>query len=239
VKPNAVTILFAVACWLAGAALPAAAQGTSKNNARSSPAAEVKRLDAKLEEVRESFLRDTNQLIKAYEDVGQFDRAKALLDALLKLDPQNEPIKAKLAQLNKEMLDANEFDFDLDPASSWQPVGAVSRGRTLRIKVEGKYKVRASVEAGPDGAPGNDPAQDLIPSVPFGAVMAVITNPGTGGRPDAGAGNAQQPKPFTVGSSFERPADRDGMLYLKVNVPPGAKCTGGLTARISGAAPAE
>jgi hypothetical protein len=38
-----------------------------------------------------------------------------------------------------------------------------------------------------------------------------------------------------VGSKYERPADQDGLLYLKVNVPPGAKCTGRLEAKISGA----
>jgi hypothetical protein len=38
-----------------------------------------------------------------------------------------------------------------------------------------------------------------------------------------------------VGSQYEKPADRDGVLFLKVNVPPGAKCTGRLTALVSGA----
>lgn len=226
-------------CCLLAAAAPAAAQSTSKTAPRSAGSAEVRKLDTKMEEVREAFLRDTNQLIRSYENLGQFDRAKVLLEALQKLDPQNEPIKAKLAQLNKDLLDAAEFEFEIDPGGSWQPVGTVAKGKILRIKVAGEYKLKAALDAGPDGPAAGNPAEDLVPTVPFGAVMAVIANPSAGGRPDGGGGNAQQPKPFTVGGSFEKPADRDGQLFLKVNLPPGSKCTGGLTARISGAVRAD
>jgi hypothetical protein len=239
VKSVRATIVFVIGCWLAVAPLPSAAQGTGRTKPRPGGASEVKRLDAKMDEVREAFLRDTNQLIRSYEEVGQFDRAKVLLEALQKLDPQNQPIKEKLAQLNKEMLDATEFEFSLEPGSSWQPVGTVTRGKPLRIKVAGEYKLKASLEAGPDGAPTTNPVEDLVPHVPFGAVMAVIANPTFGQRTEGGPANPQPPKPFTVGSKFEKPADLDGLLFLKVNLPPGAKCTGGLTARISGAVPTE
>ena len=42
------------------------------------------------------------------------------------------------------------------------------------------------------------------------------------------------PKPFVVGTSFEKPAERDGVLYLKVNVPAQAKCTGRLQVKVGG-----
>lgn len=196
---------------------------------------ELKRLDAKVEEVRESFLRDTTKLIRSFEDVGQFERAKGLLEALQKLDPKNEPIKNKLAELNQQILDANEFEIDIDPGESWQPVGVVSKGKALRINVRGDYKLMTSLTATADGAPGDNPAADLIPHVPFGAVMAVITNPLATDSPDGNRQDNQRPRPFTVGSSYERPADQDGLLYLKVNVPPGAKCSGTLEVKISGA----
>ena len=47
-------------------------------------------------------------------------------------------------------------------------------------------------------------------------------------------GNDKPPRPFAVGASFDKPADRDGILHLKVNVPPGARCTGSLKVKISG-----
>ena len=225
-----------IAICLSGLTAPADAQPASaKSRAKPANPPELKRLDAKVEEVRESFLRDTTKLIKSFEDVGQFERAKVLLEALQKLDPKNEPVKNKLAELNKQILDTSEFEIDIDPGESWQPVGMVAKGKALRILVSGDYKLLTSITATADGAPSDNPAEDLIPHVPFGAVMAVIANPGAADGPDGNRQNNQRPRPFTVGSEYERPAEQDGLLYLKVNVPPGAKCTGSLEAKISGA----
>jgi hypothetical protein len=220
-------LLGIVAC----AAGPAFGQ-TSGTKARQRPAnpPELKRLEAKAEEIRESFLRDTNQLIKQFEDVGQYEKAKVLVDALAKLDPQNEPVKTKLDELSTKILDAGEFEVGLNPGKSWQPVGTVERGQPVRILVTGDYRIVANIEAGPDGAPSDNPAEDLIPHVPFGAVMAVIADADAAKR-----AADKQPRPFTIGSRYEKPAERDGVLFLKVNVPPGAMCTGRLTALVSGA----
>ncbi|NCA12113.1 hypothetical protein EBR56_09980, partial [bacterium] len=103
----------------------------SKNRPRPGNPPELKRLEAKAEEIRESFLRDTNQLIKQFEDVGQFEKAKVLVDALAKLDPLNEPVKTKLDELSTKILDAGEFELALNPGKSWQPVGTVERGQTV------------------------------------------------------------------------------------------------------------
>ena len=210
-------------------------QAAGKTKAKPANPPELKRLDAKVEEVRESFLRDTTKLIKSFEDVGQFERAKVLLEALQKLDPRNDLVKNKLAELNQQILDAGEFEIDVDPGESWQPVGMVVKGKPLRILVSGDYKLLTSITATADGAPSDNPAEDLIPHVPFGAVMAVIVNPGAADGPNGNRQTNQRPRPFTVGSNYERPAEQDGLLYLKVNVPPGAKCTGSLEAKISGA----
>ena len=127
-----------IAICLSGLTTPADAQPASaKSRAKPANPPELKRLDAKVEEVRESFLRDTTKLIKSFEDVGQFERAKVLLEALQKLDPKNEPVKNKLAELNKQILDTSEFEIDIDPGESWQPVGMVAKGKALRILVSG------------------------------------------------------------------------------------------------------
>jgi hypothetical protein len=58
----------------------------------------------------------------------------------------------------------------------------------------------------------------------MGAIIPAAT-PGSTEKP---------PKPFLVGSSYERPADRDGVLYMKVNVPPNSKCVGKLQVKVGG-----
>lgn len=197
--------------------------------------AEIKRLDTKLEEVSGAFIRDTTSLISAYEAIGQFERAKVIVEALQKLDPKNEQIKAKLTELGQQILDVNEFDLEIEPGAAWQAVGLVTRERPVRIEVTGEYKLSASVTTNADGVPSANPAQDLIAGVPLGAVMGVVLpveDPSRGGQ--GGRQNDRQPKPFTIGSKLERTVDRDGMLYIKVNVPPGSKCVGELKARVSG-----
>ena len=222
---------------LAVTACPAFAQGPAakapKAAAKPNPL-EVKRLDAKLEEVRESFLRDTTNLILSYDRMGQYERAKTVLESLQKLDPRNEAVRTKLADLNAKILEANEFKFDIEPGGGWQPVGTVTKDRTIRIQVVGDYKLSLELESGPEGVPTDNPAEDLVAHVPMGAVTGVIAPAGAAGKPGSGSQNDKPPRPFAVGSSYEKPADRDGVLYLKVNVPPGTKCSGKLAARISG-----
>jgi len=205
--------------------------GAAKPNGKKGNPQEVKRLDARLDEVRESFLRDTTTLILSYENLGQYERAKTLLESLQKLDPQNEPIREKLGELNARIIESNEFDTDIDTEESWQPIGAVTKDRMLRIRVSGDYNLTISqTSLGPDGLPTANPAEHLVANVPLGAVMGVITPAGSAG----GGQNDKPPRPFTVGASFEKPADRDGILYLKVNVPPGTRCTGKLRVKVSG-----
>ena len=121
----------AIAICLSGLTGPAhGQQAAAKTKTKPANPPELKRLDAKVEEVRESFLRDTTKLIRSFEDVGQFERAKVLLEALQKLDPKNEPVKNKLAELNKQILDTSEFEIDIDPGESWQPVGMITSRST-------------------------------------------------------------------------------------------------------------
>jgi hypothetical protein len=205
--------------------------GAAKTPGKKINPLEVKRLDARLDEVRDSFLRDTTTLILSYENLGQYERAKTLLESLQKLDPRNEPIKAKLGELNAKIIETNEFEVELATEASWQPIGAVMKDRPLRIRVTGDYNLTVSLTSlGPDGLPTTNPAEDLVANVPLGAVMGVITPSGSAG----GNQNDKPPRPFAVGASFDKPADRDGILHLKVNVPPGARCTGSLKVKVSG-----
>ena len=111
---HCMTIVALSSMALAGPSAATANQPVARSRPRPANPPELKRLEAKMEEVRETFLRDTNQLIKSFEDAGQYDRAKVLLEALQKLDPRNEPIKAKLGQLNEKILDSSEIELDVD-----------------------------------------------------------------------------------------------------------------------------
>lgn len=219
--------------WLGPTSLVLAQTGKSKAKPKPITPADLKKLDAKLEEVQGSFLRDTASIIKGYEDGGQYDRAKILLEVLQKLDPKNEQIKKKLEQLDDMILNSSEFDIDLDPGKGWQQVGLVAKERLVRVEVEGDYKLISTLTVGPDGVPAKDPVNDMVASAPLGAVVAIIMPP-TGSSSAGNNNNQKQPNAFMVGTKYEQAAARDGMLLLKVNVPQGTKCTGKLKVKVGG-----
>jgi hypothetical protein len=208
--------------------------GPGRGTPRAATSPEAKRLDAKMEQVADIFMRETAALITSYENIGQFDRARTLLEAVQKLDPHNAEIKQKLDEIHQKILVAHEFDFEIDPDATWQEVGAVQKGRTIRIKVAGDYKLSMGVTAAADGVPNGAPGEGLVAGLPLGAVVGVILAPDMAAALVSGKRNDKQPRPFLVGSTYEKPADQDGILSLKTNVPPGTKCSGRLKARISG-----
>lgn len=230
-RPAAVAGVVTLAA-VAGAAL--ARQTPTTPKPRPVNSAELKRLDARTEEVRESFLRDTAKLVESYEEAGQLERARTLIEALAKLDPQNEPLRKRLAELGDQILDANEFEVDLEPGKSWLPIGNVSKGQVVRIRVSGEYKLGGVFSIGPEGMETGHPAEELVAGVQPGAVMGVVAPVDPAARAVANGPAEKPPQPFKVGASFQRPSDRDGRLYLKANVPPGGKCTGRLTVKVSG-----
>lgn len=60
--------------------------------------------------------------------------------------------------------------------------------------------------------------------------MGVIAPPTSPGEKK----DNEKPRPFVVGANYDKRADKDGVLYLKVNLPVGSKCTGRLEAKITG-----
>lgn len=228
------TVVFAVVAslGLSQSSFVLAQPGKSKAKSKPITPAELKKLDSKMEEVQRSFLRDTDSIIKGYEESGQFERAKILLEVLLKLDPKNDAIKKKLEHLDDQILDSSETELDLDPSKGWQQVGLVVKDRLVRVESEGDFKFVSNLTVGADGVPAKDPVNDMA-NAPLGAVVAMILPP-TGAGGGGGGGGNRQPNVFFVGSKYEQPANRDGILMLKVNVPPSSKCTGKLKVKVGG-----
>ena len=132
-----------------------------------------------------------------------------------------------LSAIDERMLQAGEFEMRLQPGESWQAVGAVQKDRPIRIRVSGDYRFQASGSVTADGVTGDDPQSGIVSQIPFGAVMGVII-------PANQSADAKPPRPFLVGSTFNRNAERDGVLHLRTNIPTGTKCTGRLDLLVSG-----
>ena len=221
-----------ISVWLTGGLFVEAQTGKAKARPKAVSPGEMKKLDVRMEDVQKSFIKDTATLIRDFEEAGQPERAKLLLEVLLKLDPKNDSIQKKLDSLNDQILNQSEFEFELDVSKSWVQVGVVTGGKLARITAEGDYKFDAAGKLTADGVPSQDPANDMVSGVPMGTLMGALmpANP----QPNRNNGNPNKPTPFAVKSEHEWTPKQDGVLLLKLNFPAGTKCTGKLKLKVSG-----
>ena len=222
------------AVWLSCGSFVEAQTGKSKSKPKAISAGEMKKLDVRMEDVQKSFVKETATLIRDFEEAGQPDRAKLLLEVLLKLDPKNDQLQKKLDAINGQILNQTEFDYELDVSKAWVQVGLVTSGKLARITAEGDYKFDAAGKLTADGVPSQDPANDMVAGIPMGTLMGVIMPVNAQPNRNNNNGNPNRPPPFSVKSEHEWTPKQDGVLLLKVNFPPGTKCTGKLKLKVSG-----
>ncbi len=189
----------------------------------------LKALEARLEKLESTMLREIMDVSNSFEDAGQYERSKTLLEVLLKLNPEFPGLKDKVKHLEEKMFDSNEIEFILDTSKGWVPVGgAVASGRPIRAEVEGEYKFNITATVTADGFPAGDVTTDYIEGIPCGALIATVVN--RTGKPG---------KPMALKSKNTWTPSEEGLLMLKVNAPAGHKCTGKLTVKLSGLVRAE
>jgi hypothetical protein len=221
--------LFVGSALLAGAAWCAAQTGVagkSKAAAKSKTnVTAVRQLDTRVQQLQEQLLKDALDIAKGYEDNGEFDRAKWMLEVLEKLDPKLPGLQAKIDQLKDKSLNSSEFEYELDVSRGWSPpLGMVVKDRVARIEAVGDYQFVTALTVTGDGLPMSDTGTDLVGGVPVGALIGVLINPET----------RKPGKPFEIKAKREWTPRESGLLQLKVNVPNGHKCTGKLTIKLGG-----
>jgi hypothetical protein len=196
----------------------------SSKGAKSRPQANTKNLDIKADQLASSFTRDAEELAAQYADAGHLEKAKAILESALAVNPQSANIQKKLEQVKEGIMNSNDHDVDVNPARGWEPSGAVVvENRPLRIRAEGTYKFDTgggSLTAA--GFAGNEPTTAMVLGIPCGALMGMIVD------------GAKAGKPFLIGESLDITPKEGGMLMLRVNAPPGNKNTGKIKISISG-----
>lgn len=212
------------AVWLPAESLAQSSSRSKQKSSRKSSAAPVKVLDVRAERAIESFVREAADVAREYEDAGQLDKAKTMYESILSFNPETPGLKQKIEDLEEQLLESNEVELEIDTSRSWSGSQVlVFKGKPIRIQATGTYKFNATAELDPQGYPDDDPVKDeLAPGVSVGALMGLM------------ATKEKPGKPFEIGLQRDFTPKEDGTLFLKVNVPPGSKCSGKLTVRISG-----
>ena len=152
-----VVAVIAVASFVWGPFAQAQTGKTKTPRTKTTSPGEMKKLDVRMEDVQKSFIKDTATLIRDFEEAGQPERAKLLLEVLLKLDPKNDSIQKKIDSLNDQILNQSEFEYELDVSKGWVQIGVVTGGKLARITAEGDYKFDAAGKLMPKGFPRKTP----------------------------------------------------------------------------------
>ncbi|MFM8635188.1 MAG: tetratricopeptide repeat protein [Planctomycetia bacterium] len=193
-------------------------------------AAAARSLDATAQKLETDFLSGASELASSYEEAGDKDKAKAMLQAILRLRPDAESIKEKLKELEESVFKDRQEVMDLDMSKGWIPTSmTIEKGKKVRLEAIGSYKLLVNDSLGPEGYRSDD-GEMLVSDAPVGALIGIVVAPG--GNPSQA--KAQGRQPFLVGEKKEITPRDSGLLVLRVNAPPGAKCVGRLKVRISG-----
>lgn len=195
-----------------------------KTTSRKTSGASVKVLDVRAEKAIDAFVREAAEVAREYEDSGHLDKAKQMYESILNFNPATPGLKEKIKELDEQLLQSNEVEIEIDTSRSWSGSQVlVFKGKPIRIQASGTYKFNATADLDAEGYPDKDPVKDeLAPDVTVGALMGLM------------ATKEKPGKPFEIGLQRDFTPNEDGTLFLKVNVPPGSKCSGKLQVRISG-----
>lgn len=204
------------------------AQSSKSKTKSKGGATSVKALDARVEKLEKTLFSEVVEISTLYEDAGQYDRAKSLLDVLMKLNPNLPGLKEKLDRLESKAFDAQEIEYVMDTSKSWVSVGAAAaRGKPVRVEVDGEYKFQYGATLTADGITSDQAGSDYYDSIPMGALIAVVVSNGKPG------------KPHVLKPRMQWTPQEDGLVMLKINAPTGQKSTGKLTVKMSGLVRAE
>lgn len=215
---------------LGGAA--ALGQGATRKPKPATPS-QLKSLDAEADRLQQSFLSGLDDLAKSYEDAGQVEKSKAMLRQILELDPENATAQQKLKAFDEAVFSANEVDIEVDASRGWTATNlAVAKDKPVRFTADGTYKFIVNETVGPDGFSTQDVVRDMA-DAPLGALVGVVVPPR---RPGEHGDERQRPtgRTFLIGTQSEFTPLEDGIVYLKLNVPPASKCVGKVRVVVSG-----
>lgn len=200
------------------------AQGSrSKDRDKDSPNSQ--QLQIRMSKAEEGLLKEYMEVAKEFLKKGEKEEALTVLQRIEHINPKMEGLKQEMDRISEELMQDNEAKLEFDVSKGWgnAPICEVTAGKAFRIAATGEYKMIYSTSIPLSGLPTKDPAVDHVSVGPFGALIGVIV---TDGKPG---------EPFAVNGGLEHTPKKSGQLYLRVNVPAAAKCTGDIKLQLSGA----
>jgi hypothetical protein len=163
------------------------------------------------------------ELAIEYEINGDVEKARLMYQQIYRLDKRQQQLPAKIKFLENSLLDKNQVVHKLNTSIGWTPIGNVYADRSFKIITAGTFTMTPSGEFSASGMPNGDVKKNgMDHDMPLGALIGVYFR------------DKKPSQPFLVGGGKLLTPEKDGVLYLKINAPPGMKCDGFISVGTSG-----
>lgn len=158
--------------------------------------------DPKLLELHKEFVLGAEKLAQEYERDKDFEKAKVVYQAILKLVPNYPKAEQGLQEAKQAQISVDKKVLDIQANREWQPTGVLlSEGMPVRIDTAGQWVFRIEFTGNAAGIEIPKEYRDFN----LGALVGVIDT-----------GNPKDAKPFLIGESKEFTAERSGQLWLRM-----------------------
>ena len=180
-------------------------------------------LDLRTRKAIQVFIKDGMEIAIEYEKNGDLQKAKNMYEQIQRLDNRITGDDAKIEFLDQQLVAANQQVHMLDTSKGWVSIGMAYKGRKFRVLTAGTYTMTLKQEPNAMGFENGDVKKNgMDPEFPLGSLIgAYYTGKKSG-------------KPFLIGKEDTLAPEKDGILYLKVNVPPVIACEGIINIGTSG-----
>ncbi|GAB5444915.1 MAG: hypothetical protein Fues2KO_52640 [Fuerstiella sp.] len=192
-----------------------------RRNREEKPSA--RELEARAAQAEQAMIEEFKDIANAFYNSGEKEKAMQMLKRLKDLSPELQGVDDHIKSIDAELLQENQEDIDVDTRKGvWEQIGQVYEEKRFLVQAAGEFRVTYAATISVDGLEPDKDAKDYLPGAPLGCLLGVIVVDGKPGRP------------FPIRSKVEHTPKKDGLLFVKVNVPEGARCTGKLKVRVSG-----
>jgi hypothetical protein len=190
---------------------------------QSQDASETRAFDVRSNKAIQAFIIEAMELALEYEKNGDIEKARLMYQQIYRLDKRQQKLPAKIKFLENSLLDKNQVVRKLNTSTGWTPIGNVYADRAFKIFAAGTFTMTPSGDFTVSGMPKGDVKKNgMDEEMPLGALIGVYFR------------DKKPSQPFLVGGGQLFTPEKDGVLYLKINAPPGMKCQGIINVGTSG-----
>lgn len=177
--------------------------------------------DPKLLALHKEFVIKADRLAAEYERKGEYEKAKAVCNEILKLVPNYPKAEALLGEIDEAELNVGRKVMEIFADRDWQDTGIqVVPGKPVQIEARGTWTFHMNHVLGPEGMDIPKELRDFK----LGSLLGIVVT----GDPK------KEKKPFYVGEEKRIVATEPGRLFLKMHDSDTSDNVGKLTVEIRG-----